>query len=231
MTLPPDKDLLSDDFYADYNPKFEALQEISNIGVGHAATALSQLLNRKVDMSIPRINLVEFDEAPKHLASSPEDIVSGILMTTSETNTENNLNLLLIFDKNSVLTLLSILRTSQPVDDLANLDEISTSILKETGNILLLHTISAINSFTDSRWFPAAPELVIDMVKALTEELLLTASENDKSIEPNKVLLVECDVFTDDGQKVKGDVLLFPNSNAMDILMKRLYGENWEEMM
>lgn len=229
MALPPeDNDMLTDDFYAGYNPKFEALQEISNIGVGHAATALSQLLNRKVDMSIPRINMVKFEDAANYLASGPEDVVAGILMETAEDDPKHSLNMLLIFEQNSVLDLLSILRASNPTNDLFEMDEISTSILKETGNILLLHTISAINSFTDSRWFPAAPELVIDMVKALTEELLI--EESEKETDELQVMLVECDVFTDDGQKVKGDILLLPRGQAMDILMTRLYGEGWEEM-
>ncbi len=228
MSNPPNDMIPDDDFYAAFNPKFEALQELSNIGVGHAATALSQLLNRKVDMSIPRINLVPISEAPTILASGPEETTVGVYVQTVE-EAGSKLNMLLIMNEESSRTILNILRKGGDTSDLLNLDEISLSIIKETGNILLLHTISAINSFTESRWFPHAPDIAIDMIGSLTDSVLLVDHQDD---EPDvKVLLVECDVFTDDGQKVKADILLLPNQVGMETLMIRLYGENWEEMI
>ncbi|MBY6828980.1 chemotaxis protein CheC, partial [Clostridium botulinum] len=50
----------------DYNSmtplQLDALKEVSNIGTGNAATALSQLLGRKIDMNVPDINIVPFEE-------------------------------------------------------------------------------------------------------------------------------------------------------------------------
>ena len=34
--------------------QIDALQEIGNIGSGHSANALADLLNRRIDMSLPR---------------------------------------------------------------------------------------------------------------------------------------------------------------------------------
>jgi len=228
MSNPPNDLLPDDDFYAAFNPKFEALQELSNIGVGHAATALSQLLNRKVDMSIPRVNFVPIEQAPTILATHEEEITVGVFVRTLE-ESGSQLNLLMIIDEESTHTLLGILRRNEDTTNLLDLDEISRSILKETGNILLLHTITAINSFTESHWFPNSPDIVIDMIGSMADEVLLNGHEDDEG--EIKVLLVECDVFTDDGKKVKGNILLLPNKVAMDTLMNRLYGENWQEMM
>ena len=212
-----------DSFFQDYDPKIEALQELSNIGVGHAATALSQLLNRKVDMSIPRVRFVKVEDVSEHLATSPEEVVAGILQETSEED-KGLLNLLLIFDFSSVKQLLKTLIASPIPESLEDLDEVSISLIKETGNILLIHTITAINSFTETRWFPHAPSLAIDMVGALTDELISIDPENVE-----RFLLVEVDIFTD-GEKIKGDILLLPDTRAMNALMTTIYGENWEEM-
>ncbi len=213
-----------DDLFKNFDPKIEALQELSNIGVGHAATALSQLLNRRVDMSIPRVRFVKIEEVSEYLSTSPEDVVAGIYQETSE-DENGQLNLLLIFDYNSVHQLLQALISGSVPRNLEELDDFAKSILLETGNILLIHTITAINSFTESRWFPHAPSLAIDMVGALTDELVT----QDPSF-LKEFILVEVDVFTDQ-EKIKGDILLLPDSKAMNALMTTLYGENWEAMV
>lgn len=46
-----------------FNPlQLDALREVGNIGSGNAATALSQLLNRKIDMNVPAINIISFQD-------------------------------------------------------------------------------------------------------------------------------------------------------------------------
>ena len=42
--------------------QLDALREVSNIGAGNSATALSMLLGTKIDMSVPNMNIIEFDE-------------------------------------------------------------------------------------------------------------------------------------------------------------------------
>ena len=41
----------------------DILKEIGNIGAGNAATALSNLLNKKIDMNVPNVRIVSFDES------------------------------------------------------------------------------------------------------------------------------------------------------------------------
>ena len=40
--------------------QFDVLKEIGNIGAGNATTALSTMLNIKVDMSVPNVALLPF---------------------------------------------------------------------------------------------------------------------------------------------------------------------------
>src|SRR5690625_1190147 len=57
----------------------DVLKEIGNIGAAHAATSLSQLLNRKVDMYVPSVKLVTFDEMFELAGGADETVVSIFL--------------------------------------------------------------------------------------------------------------------------------------------------------
>ena len=41
---------------------FDVLKELGNIGAGNATTALAQMLQCKVDMKVPQVKLLEFQE-------------------------------------------------------------------------------------------------------------------------------------------------------------------------
>ncbi len=61
------------------NMQFDVLKEIGNIGAGNATTALSKMINGKVDMSVPEVALLEFKELPD-MVGGAENIVVGILI-------------------------------------------------------------------------------------------------------------------------------------------------------
>lgn len=42
--------------------ELDAIKEVINIGAGNAATAISGLINKKVNMTVPKINILSFDE-------------------------------------------------------------------------------------------------------------------------------------------------------------------------
>ena len=57
----------------------DVLKEIGNIGAGHAATSLSKMLNKKIDMQVPDVQIVSFDEIME-LAGGSENIVAGVFL-------------------------------------------------------------------------------------------------------------------------------------------------------
>src|SRR5260370_41386203 len=59
--------------------QIDALREVANIGAGHAATALSQLTNRRIMISVPQINIARLEEVPE-LLGNPQDVVAAVLM-------------------------------------------------------------------------------------------------------------------------------------------------------
>ena len=50
--------------------QLDALREVANIGAGHAATALSQMIGETIMISVPMINIARLEEVPPHAARS-----------------------------------------------------------------------------------------------------------------------------------------------------------------
>ncbi|CDF58041.1 chemotaxis protein CheC [Thermobrachium celere] len=59
--------------------QIDALKEIGNIGAGNAATALSQLINKKVDMSVPQLDILEFSDMIKRVGNEDDEVVAVLL--------------------------------------------------------------------------------------------------------------------------------------------------------
>ena len=57
----------------------DALQEICNIGMGHAATALSQMIGQTVNLNVPKVTLASLDQVPDIMGGA-EQVVVGIYM-------------------------------------------------------------------------------------------------------------------------------------------------------
>ena len=63
--------------------EFDILKEIGSIGGGNAATALSSMLNAKVNMSMPAVKVLGFNAA-LNLLGDPEELVAAIFVEMSE---------------------------------------------------------------------------------------------------------------------------------------------------
>ncbi len=198
----------------------DALQELGNIGVAHSATALSQILNRKVDMSVPRVALVPIEDMYKRITGAPDELVTAI---ATETVNGGKMDILMVMDENSTRALLSVLRSGE-IPDLANLTDLDKEILVEVGNIIILHCVSAVNTFTGLSLYPLPPSIAVDMVNAILQHMLLK-----DGVYKTHVISVEVDIFTENSS-IKGIVFMFPDHRELDSLMNQLYGEGWDEI-
>ncbi len=58
---------------------YDVLKELGNIGAGNAMTALSQMLQCKVDMKVPQVKLLEFGEVGE-IMGGEEQIMAGVFL-------------------------------------------------------------------------------------------------------------------------------------------------------
>ncbi len=180
----------------------DALREVANIGAGHAATALSQLTNRTIMISVPEVNITRLEEVPETLGKS-DDIIAAVLMHMMGDLTGRTL---VIFPRESALTLCDILLRRAPgtTQDFAAMEQ---SGLKEVGNILSSAYMNALSDFMGMMLVPSVPSLAIDLCGAV-----LTSTYMNFGYDRDFVFCVETRfLFDDPTVKIRGHFLLLPD--------------------
>ena len=59
--------------------QIDALREVANTGAGHAATALSQMTDARINVSVPRLQIARLDEISE-LIFDGESMVTAVMM-------------------------------------------------------------------------------------------------------------------------------------------------------
>ena len=195
--------------------QFDVLKEIGNIGAGNATTALSTMLNIKVDMSVPNVALLPFSEIGS-VVGSEEDTVVGILL-----GLEGDINgmMMFIFDTKSAHHLVNSLmmrdiHTNEDAD-LTSLTEMDMSALNEIGNIVAGSYLSALYGLTGLKAVSSVPSMTVDMVGAL---LSVPATEFGKY--GDKLLMIQSQFGELDF--VTGYFLLIPELDSYDKILSSL---------
>lgn len=142
--------------------QLDAMREVANIGAGHAATALSQMTNRKIMITVPRVNIRPLEEACDAIMP-PDEVVAGILMHMMGDLTGRAL---LLFPQSSAQTLCDFLLRRE-VGTTRDFGEMERSSLKEAGNILASAYLNALSDFMGMMLVPSVPSLVIDLCGAV----------------------------------------------------------------
>jgi len=191
--------------------ELDILKEIGNIGAGNAVTALAKLLSTRVDMSVPRIKILDFRDIPEILGD-PEMQVAGILLGMNGDLTGSILFILRLEAAHALINILMGRDISQGIE----FNEIEVSALKETGNILAGSYLSALSTMLNLNITPSTPELCIDMAGAiLSVPAIAFGSWGDR------VLYIE-NKFSDGNQDVGGEFFLIPDVQSYEELLKAL---------
>lgn len=145
--------------------QFDVLQEVGNIGSGHAATALSILLNEPVDMKVPRVRLLPFEQISELFGGS-EEVVAAIFLRVEG---DAPGNLFFIINLESARHLLQILfgSNSGEIGRDGVYTELEISALCEIGNILSGSYLSSLGDFTGLQFYPSVPAIALDMIGAV----------------------------------------------------------------
>ena len=194
--------------------QYDVLREIGNIGAGNATTALSQMLNQKMDMSVPKVALVPFNEISDVMGSEDQTVVG--IMLGFEGDVEGMM--MFLFDTKSAHHLVNTLMMRDKEDGVeegAEFSDMDMSALNEIGNIVSGSYLTAISKLTNLKMLSTVPEMTIDMIGAL---LSVPASEFGKY--GDKLLLIQSQFGELDF--VNGYFLMIPELNSYDKLLESL---------
>ena len=194
------------------NMQYDVLREIGNIGAGNATTALSQMINSKIDMKVPKVDLLEFKELSE-IVGGAENLVVGILFTL-----EGKIDGMMMFmmDMEASRHLVNLLVGSSYQTATGEFSEMELSALNEIGNIIAGAYLSSLSSLTNLLITSSIPYMAIDMAGAI---LSVPAIEFGKI--GDKALLIETE-FGDEGKAVNGYFILIPTIDSYTAILSSL---------
>lgn len=195
----------------------DILKEIGNIGAAHAATALSDILNKKIDMRVPKVEMVTFNDMMEIVGGS-ETVVVGIYLRI-EGDAEGSMFFILPVEQAN--SFIRRLIKDESFDFKAqNVSELGISAMQELGNILSGSYLSALSNFTGLKIYPTVPGLSVDMFGAIISIGLIEISKVSDT-----VIVINTSIFEDeqtDSQEVRGHFFLLPDPDSFRNLFKAL---------
>ena len=184
----------------------DALKEVGNIGAGHAATALSQLLNAKINLSEPRIDVIKFRDLASRVGHENRTVAALHMYVRGEAPGQ----MIVVFDREQALEFVSAF-LKRVIGDIQIFDSIADSTLKELGNIIAGSYLTAIIQLTNINLLPSVPTLSYGTIQAAFRTLMSILPDQD-------VFLIES-AFLDKEKAVAGQFMLIPETGSLGPLL------------
>jgi chemotaxis protein CheC len=193
----------------------DVLKEIANIGSGHAATALAELLGRPIVQSLPSVRLVPLAEIPELLGGAEKVAVVGMLRITGDFAGY----LMMVLDFEQAVKIISMVRgrrKRQAGQSPHRFSAMEKSVLSETVNIMGGSYLTAIAEFTNLKVAPSVPYLCVDMVGAV---ISVAVAETGKA--GDFAVLFQSELFNEK-ERIIGDLFLIPDESSCNTIFQSL---------
>lgn len=182
----------------------DVLKEIGNIGVGNATTSLSTLLNRRVQMDVPSVRIVSFNEMID-LIGGPELPVVALYFRIAG-DAPGTVYFLLTIDEAKALV--QQVSPGTEFDGLIEdgVSDYALSVLREIGNIITGSYLTALADFLSLNMTYSVPYLSVDMVGALITVGLVQISE-----ETDHAIVINTTISDEENNQFQGQFILLPD--------------------
>ena len=125
--------------------EFDILTEIGNIGAGNATTALAKLINERIDMHVPKVEMLAFRDLAEIIGGA-ETLVAGILLSLEG---DIECSMLFVLENNAAHHLVHKLMGTEITNVAGSFTEMELSALLEIGNIISGAYLTAISQLTN----------------------------------------------------------------------------------
>ena len=178
---------------------YDVLRELGNIGAGNAITALSQMLQCKVDIQVPQVRLLEFSEVGEMIGGE-EQIMAGVFLGVKGDITGS---MMFMVEEESARHLIAKM-TMGMLPPGSEFEEMGLSAMKELGNIITGAYLNSLSTMTNLSISPTPPALTVDMAGAI-----LSVPAIQFGVYGDKILLIQSQ-FNDDVQ-LDGYFIMIPD--------------------
>lgn len=191
--------------------ELDALKEIGNMGAGHAANALSQMTNTKIEITVPCLNIIPLEQFPE-VVGGQESVVVG---TYAQLQGDIVGTVMLLFPLEYALNLADTV-LGREIGSSKALSDMDKSALQEVGNIMTSSLANAISDFLNFKIIPTPPSIASDMAGALLNFLI---AELGQRVE--KAIFFNTNFITPQ-RKIIGHLLLSPEPESLEKIRRAI---------
>lgn len=191
--------------------QLDALREVGSIGAGHAATALSQLVDRPVGLQVPTIEVIDICAVP-YVFGGPEQVVHAVYVRLLG---DIGGGVLFFATEESALSLIDLLR-GKTVGETSILGVDEEAMLVHAASILISAYLAAVARMADIDVLPSSPVMVFDMVGAI-----LQAAVAEIDMRAEQAVLVRT-AFLNEKNSVDAALFFLPDPDSLAVILGRL---------
>jgi chemotaxis protein CheC len=188
------------------------LAEIGNVGAGHAATALSVLVQDRVSISVTETRVCSFQEIPA-IVGGDEVLTAAVLLRLDGDVTGDMMFLLPVPSAKRLVQRMFGGAAETPGEDFS---EMELSALAEAGNILGGSYVTAVSSLTGLRLVQSVPAVALDMAGAILGTVLTDTGQT-----ADYAVVIRTSI-RQGGADVDGHLFLLPDPPSVQTLFGAL---------
>lgn len=190
----------------------DALQEVANIGASHAATALSQMINKDIKISVPKVDILPLENIVDCVKD--EKIGVGIFLKISD---QIPSYVLLLLPKESAFALADLLMGKEPDPVKKILSEMDSSALQEVANVMMCAFFDSVTALLGIPIIPSPPALAYDEPVAVMDYVLIQIGEV-----ANEAVVFNVELQEEKGKNFGINMFLLPEPKSVKTILEKL---------
>lgn len=191
--------------------ELDVMKEIGSIGTASAATALSGILNKEIRMTIPEVFILGYDASIRK-TGDPEEIVSAVLVHMSG----DMKGCMLFIIKKPLIDEFTTSLLNKKLNDLSEIGDMEVSALNEIGNIMISSYINAMSGLIGVSIDLSVPAISVNMLGGI-----LSVPIAEFGYATDKLMMISGH-FIIDNQQYDSDILMLPEIESLNFLMRKL---------
>ena len=188
----------------------DIIREVVNIGIGEAASSLSELVKDRVYINVPDIQIMDLIDVPAYIKSEMEAL--GILISQDFHGLIDG-KVLLTYSRECSISLVNSLYGI--TKDIASLTNSDIATLQEVGNIIIVSCISAISNIIEGRLNFTIPQVTMGISSEYFQDLMKDLEEFEKCIIIKNRITIK-------GNDIRGYIFILLTFRAFELVTEKL---------
>jgi len=188
--------------------QLDVIKELANVGGGNAASSISVLIDKPVDMTVPTIELLGYEEVYEQIMAE-DSMVNAVLIRM--TGDAEGVFLFITSDEVSENLVNMMVPSGIQIND-----EMSESAIKELVNIVVTSYLNSVAKMVDVYLLSSVPILVRDMFGAILSSVYIESEQYD-----DNVMIIKNE-FLYQGDRMDSSLYFVPRPGVLNKLFKIL---------